>query len=112
MNKELISYGIMRLMVIFDKPLETKEERKEYAKFRKFLISEGFMMLQYSIYVRYCANNTIADKYIMHIMAFKNKYGDVRIICLTENQFANMILICGEKGERELKENDDGLIVI
>lgn len=112
MNKEFISYGIMRLMVIFDKPVETKEERKEYAKFRKFLISEGFMMLQYSIYVRYCANNTVADKYIMHIMAFKNQYGDVRIICLTENQFANMILICGEKRERELKENDDGLIVI
>ena len=49
MNKELISYGIMRLMVIFDKPVETKEERKEYAKVRKFLIGEGFMMLQYFI---------------------------------------------------------------
>jgi len=36
----------------------------------------------------------------------------VRIICLTENQFSNMILISGEKGEREIKENDDGLIII
>lgn len=101
----------MRLIVIFDKPVETKEQRKEYARFRKFLISDGFMMLQYSIYVRYCSNNTVAEKYVSHIKTFNNKFGDVRIISLTENQFANMVLISGEKSIREEIETDDSLIV-
>lgn len=108
---EKISYSIMRLMVIFDKPVETAEERREYNKFRKFLLKQGFMMLQYSVYVRYCANNTSAEKYINHIKGFGNKYGDVRIILLTENQFANMILISGEKKIREEIETDDELII-
>lgn len=102
----------MRLMVIFDKPVETAEERREYSKFRKFLIGEGFMMLQYSIYVRYCVNNTIATKYINHVKMFGSRYGDVRIIYLTENQFNDMVLISGEKKKREEVETDDNLTII
>lgn len=102
----------MRLMVIFDKPVETTEQKREYNKFRKFLLRDGFMMLQYSIYVRYCPNNTAVDKFINHIKSFGNEYGDVRIISLTENQFTNMILISGEKKIREEIETDDELIVI
>ena len=109
---EKISYSIMRLMEIFDKPVETAEERREYNKFRKYLLQEGFMRLQYSIYVRYCQNNTAAEKHISHVKNFGNKYGDIRIICLTENQFANMILISGEKKLREIIETDDELIII
>ena len=108
---EKISYSVMRLMVIFDKPVDTSEERKEYSKFRKFLLKQGFMMLQYSIYVRYCTNNTSAEKFINYIKNFGNKYGDVRIILLTENQFQNMILISGEKKLREELETGEELII-
>lgn len=38
-------YRIMRLMIMFDLPVETSEERKEYRKFRKNLINEGFIMI-------------------------------------------------------------------
>ena len=41
-------------MIMFDLPVETSEERKEYRKFRKNLINEGFIMIQYSVYVRVC----------------------------------------------------------
>ena len=36
---------------MFDLPVETSEERKEYRKFRKNLINEGFIMIQYSVSV-------------------------------------------------------------
>ncbi|WP_338323140.1 CRISPR-associated endonuclease Cas2 [Staphylococcus simulans] len=31
---------------MFDLPTDTKEERRLYSKFRKGLISEGFLMMQ------------------------------------------------------------------
>ena len=51
----------MRLMIMFDLPVETSEERKEYRKFRKNLINEGFIMIQYSVYVRVCVNKKSAE---------------------------------------------------
>lgn len=44
----------MRLLLMFDLPVETVAERRAYRKFRKFLIDEGFIMHQYSIYSRFC----------------------------------------------------------
>ena len=39
----------MRVMIFFDLPTETAKDRKIYNKFRKFLINEGFIMLQESV---------------------------------------------------------------
>ncbi|MCD0050694.1 CRISPR-associated endonuclease Cas2, partial [Streptococcus agalactiae] len=36
-----MSYRYMRMILMFDMPTETAEERKAYRKFRKFLLSEG-----------------------------------------------------------------------
>ncbi|WP_334082272.1 CRISPR-associated endonuclease Cas2, partial [Helicobacter typhlonius] len=44
----------MRVLVMFDMPTCSKKERKDYARFRKNLIKDGFMMLQYSVYMRIC----------------------------------------------------------
>ena len=46
-------YQAMWLFVMFDLPVKTRLERRRYAQFRKHLIEEGFMALQYSVYARY-----------------------------------------------------------
>lgn len=56
-------YRIMRLMIMFDLPVETSEERKEYRKFRKNLINEGFIMIQYSVYVKSLCKQKISGIY-------------------------------------------------
>lgn len=40
----------MRILVFFDLPVKTKAEKREATKFRKFLINDGYHMLQYSVY--------------------------------------------------------------
>lgn len=45
-------YRIMRLMIMFDLPMQTSKDRRNYRHFRKALISEGFFMMQFSVYVR------------------------------------------------------------
>ena len=60
----------MRLLIMFDLPVETSKERREYRQFRKRLINEGFLMIQYSVYVRVCVNKKSA-------LNFKNKLATV-----------------------------------
>ena len=50
----------MRIMVLFDLPTKTVENRKEYLKFRKFLLNEGFIMMQESVYTRLVLNGSSA----------------------------------------------------
>lgn len=40
----------MRLLVFFDLPTETADDKRNYRHFRKALISNGFIMLQESVY--------------------------------------------------------------
>lgn len=42
-------YRVMRLMVMFDLPVITSEDRRNYRQFRKLLINEGFLMIQESV---------------------------------------------------------------
>jgi CRISPR-associated protein Cas2 len=51
---------MMRLMIMFDLPVDTAVDRKQYRQFRKNLINEGFVMIQYSVYVRVCASKKSA----------------------------------------------------
>ena len=55
-----MSYRFMRVLVMFDLPTETSENRRNYTKFRKYLIKSGFMMMQQSVYVRLALNQTNA----------------------------------------------------
>lgn len=47
----------MRLILFFDLPTTTPIERKVYANFRKRLIKDGFVMMQYSVYSKLVLNN-------------------------------------------------------
>ena len=42
----------MRVMVMFDLPVITTEQRREYTRFRKYLLKNGFVMMQESIYTK------------------------------------------------------------
>lgn len=86
----------MRQILFFDLPVETSEERKAYRKFRNFLISEGWLMLQYSVYSKLTLNNTQASSVKNRVMKNKPKAGNVIILKVTEKQFASMDYILGE----------------
>ncbi len=91
----------MRIMVFFDLPVSTKEKRKEYARFRKFLINDGFIMLQFSVYARTVRNNDDAKKHCKYIENNIPPEGSVRVLTVTEKQYASMQLMVGEKLKEE-----------
>ena len=81
---------------MFDLPVATAAERREYARFRKFLIKAGFMMLQESVYCKLATNDTAAETIISNVRTNKPPEGLVQVLRVTEKQFARMEYIVGE----------------
>lgn len=96
-----MSYRIMRVVVLFDLPTTTRQDRKAATQFRKFLLDDGFNMLQYSVYTRLCPNRDRAEKHMLRVKKNSPECGSVRVLYLTEHQFANMHIIVGEKTIQE-----------
>ena len=103
-----MSNRIMRLLVLFDLPTGTPEERREYMQFRKFLIKDGYDMLQYSVYSRITANHDDANLHLAHIRCHLPPAGSIRALLVTEKQYASMYILLGQRTATEnlLRDND------
>ena len=95
--ERLNEYRIMWVLVFFDLPTETKKERKIYANFRKTLLTDGFTMFQFSIYLRHCPSRENADVHIKRVKNALPEHGQVGILCITDKQFGQMELFHGKK---------------
>lgn len=88
--QRLNQYKIMWVFVHFDLPTETKKDRKEYARFRKFLLEDGFIMFQYSMYARHCSSRENATVHKNRVKREMPPMGEVIIFEITDAQFARM----------------------
>ena len=96
-------------MVIFDLPVVEKKERKIATRFRKALLDDGYEMLQYSVYVRLCAKRDDANIHLSRMQQQAPENGSIRMIMLTENQYNDMKIICGEQSAQEKAETTSQL---
>ena len=101
----------MRIMVIFDLPVVTSEQRREYTKFRKFLIKSGFLMMQESIYCKLALNGTAANAIIENVRKNKPPEGLVQLLTVTEKQYAKMEFIIGTSSS-EVLDSDERLVIL
>ena len=93
-------YRIMWVLVFFDLPTDTKKERKAAADFRKQLISDGFIMFQFSIYMRHCPSAENAQVHIKRVKSYLPPLGQVGILSITDKQFGSMELFTEKKSEK------------
>ncbi len=93
-------YRCMWVVVMFDLPVDTRRARREYALFRKFLLSDGFTMMQYSVYIRHCASQENADVHIQRIEHHIPPDGEVRVVVLTDKQFERMRVFWGKRRQQ------------
>lgn len=97
MSYERISaYRIMWIYVMFDLPVITKKERKAAALFRKNLEKDGFVMYQFSVYIRYCGSHESVKVHIKHVRNFVPESGKVSILTITDKQYSEIINIWGK----------------
>lgn len=88
------------IIVLFDLPTDTKAARKQYTQFRKFLLNDSFCMMQYSVYMRHCASDENAAVHVRRIKRSLPPDGEVRIVKITDQQFAKIEVYYGKKRQQ------------
>jgi len=86
----------MWVFAMFDLPTDTKAARKAYSNFRKALLQDGFMMLQFSVYARHCPSEENALVHGLRVKSMLPPDGEVRVITLTDKQFERMLVFHGK----------------
>lgn len=91
----------MWIFVMFDLPTETQKDRKMYAKFRKDILTDGFQMFQFSMYIRHCSSRENADVHIQRVKKLLPSKGHIGILNITDKQFGQMEIF---KGKEEIEK--------
>jgi CRISPR-associated protein Cas2 len=106
-----ITRRFMRMMVFFDLPVVSKQDRRAYTLFRRFLLNDGYDMIQYSIYGRILNGNDAEEKHMKRLLANLPPEGSVRVLTVTEKQFASMKLLVGMPLFQEKKVNASQILL-
>lgn len=96
----------MRVLVFFDLPVTTETHKKAYRKFHKFLLKNGFLMLQESVYCK-MAVKTIVD----NVHRNKPEKGLIQLLTVTEKQYSKMDIIIGDI-KNEILDTDERLVIL
>lgn len=102
----------MRLLLFFDLPVETNAQKREYRKFVKYLTSEGYIRVQYSVYSKLCINNDSAETASKKVKRSAPKEGDIRFLVITENQYKNIVDLNDSHSLQEDITTSDRVIMI
>lgn len=101
----------MRVFVFFDLPVISASDRKEYRKFRKYLVKNGFIMMQESVYSKLTLNATAAKTVQANVRKNAPPNGIVELLIVTEKQFATIEYVTGEF-KSEYITSTDRLVVL
>ena len=101
----------MRVVVFFDLPMLTKNEIRQYAKFRKYLVSQGFVMVQKSVYSKIALNGSGACTVIGNLKKNRPGAGIVQVLVVTEKQYQGIEFLVGE-AQKETLDSQQRLVIL
>ncbi|MFI3328947.1 MAG: CRISPR-associated endonuclease Cas2 [bacterium] len=101
----------MRVIVFFDLPSVSPSDKKAYLNFRKFLLINGFMMMQESVYCKLTLNQTVSDSVLNSLSKNKPMNGNVQILVITEKQFQKIVLLVGDN-DNTLINTDERVLIL
>lgn len=106
----LSAYQHMWIMVLFDLPTTTKEERRAYTQFRAFLLDQSFVMSQFSVYMRHMTSRAHITPLLKRIEAAVPPEGKVDILNFTDRQYSDIVSLRGRR-RRDSRENPDQFLM-
>ncbi len=101
-----MNYKFMRLLVFFDLPTLTDKDKREYQKFHKYLVQNGFIMMQKSVYSKLVINNMTSAAVKQRIKNNLPPKGIVELLEITENQFSGIEYLVGEEQQLTIDSLD------
>ena len=91
----------MWIFVFFDLPTKTKPERRSATQFRNFLLKDGYMMIQFSVYARICNGKDRVDKHMRRLQSAIPEKGSVRVMQITDKQYERTKILVGTRKKNE-----------
>lgn len=101
----------MRTIVFFDLPNVYAKDRRNYNNFRKFLINEGFIMMQESVYSKLTLNSVQSNYLENRIRKNAPSKGLIQMLTITEKQYANIEFVIGNSNTKIIN-NEDKMIIL
>ncbi len=101
----------MRTIIFFDLPNIYSRDKKNYLQFRKFLINEGFIMMQESVYSKIVLNSQQAELLLERVRKKAPKKGLIQVLTITERQYSNIEYVIGESNSKIIN-SEDRLVVL
>ncbi len=105
-------YRQMKIIVFYDLPTITKQDRINFSKFRKNLEKLGFIMMQESIYIKHAYNHDWVNRIKIKLNDVIPPSGDIRVLVITNKQYETIEVIKGGKSLQEIVLNDNELTII
>lgn len=102
----------MRLICFFDLPVDTASNRKNYRLFRKYLIKDGYLPLQESVYAKLVVNESSAGNAVARLRKHRPQKGLVQVLKITETQFSTMEYITGNRKAYDEVDTMEELLVL
>lgn len=91
----------MRLIALVDIPATTRHERKVRREYENQLFRQGFSLLQQGVYTRLVSSRDEASSRQKKLLQASPETGTVRLLTLTERQFASSVLAAGAPTSQE-----------
>ncbi|MGD9842058.1 MAG: CRISPR-associated endonuclease Cas2 [Steroidobacteraceae bacterium] len=101
----------MRMLVFFDLPMVTRDERRAYTLFRRFLLNDGYDMIQFSVYGRIVNGSDAQGKHLKRLVINLPSEGSIRVLTVTEKQFASMQILVGLPLFQEKRVNTNQMLL-
>ena len=101
----------MRTIVFFDLPNVYAKDKRNYILFRKYLLNEGFIMMQESVYSKIVLNSQQSMLLIDRIRKKSPKKGLIQVLTITEKQYSQIEYIIGTNNSKII-DNEDRLVVL
>lgn len=98
------------MLVLYDLPVKEPNERREYRRFRKFLLRNGYIAVQKSIYAKLLINSSRLTAETAMISGAVPKDGCVNLLPMSITEFRNLSAVVGENFNMSIFEDD--LVVI
>ncbi|MGB0695296.1 MAG: CRISPR-associated endonuclease Cas2 [Rhodospirillaceae bacterium] len=83
-------WRLMWVMVFYDLPTTSLDDRRAAVRFHKFLLGDGFERLHFSVYHRFCGSMERAVTYERRVEAALPERGYVCLLKLTDRQMGGM----------------------
>lgn len=102
---------VMRTIIFFDLPNVYSKDKRNYLMFRKFLINEGFIMMQESVYSKLVLNSQQSNALVERIRKKAPKKGIIQVMNVTEKQFAQIEFIAGNSNDKIIN-SEERLVIL